>query len=478
MSSHPTPKYSGPDLCKMAAHEVVALLRAKKVTPSELLDASFARIEAVEPDVNAMPTVCKDRAYAAADVLSRDDRDAMLVGLPMAIKDLTEVKGVCTTMGTLGLADNIPSKSDPLVQRLEDRGGIVVGKTNSPEFGAGGNTFNDVFGRTRNPWNVSKNAGGSSGGAAVSLATGEVWLSHGSDLAGSVRTPAAYCGIVGLRPSPGRAGGGPGPMGFHTEGVQGPMARSVLDCALFMDAMSGFDPSSPISYPAPPKPFFETTQRPAKGFRIGYSATLNGFGTITPQIDAILRGALDTVAGQGAHVEDHCPDLTGLDETYRVLRAMLWAALPGRAPDFITTHFKATLQENIDYGRNLSIDDVYDTQLNRSTIYDNMLGFFEQFDVFACPVVGIEAGPVEEEYPIVGDNVGGADYIEWLRYSFLSTTTGLPSMSVPVGFTKSGMPVGIQLIGKPRGETELLQIARAIEIEMGGPFGPLDPITK
>ena len=191
-----------------------------------------------------------------------------------------------------------------------------------------------------------------------------------------------------------------------------------------------------------------------------------------------MRGALDRLAKNGAEVEDHCPDLNGLDQTYRVLRAMLWAALPGRAPEALTQHYKATLKGNISVGQNLTINDVYDMQLTRSAIYDSMIRFFDTYDVLACPVVGIEAGPVEEEYPIIGSPGPDADYLDWLRYSFLSTTTGLPAMSVPVGFTKDGMPVGLQIIGKPRGETELFQIARAIEIEMGGPFGPIDPITK
>jgi len=466
------PAYTGPDLCAMAAHEVVALLRTGEVGPADLLDAAYARIAAVEPRVNAMPTICRDRAEAAA---RGPVGDTLLGGLPIAIKDLTEVAGVRTTMGTRGLADQIPAHSDPLVIRLEDRGGIVVGKTNTPEFGAGGNTFNDVFGATRNPWDVSRNAGGSSGGAAVSLATGEVWLSHGSDLGGSLRTPAAYCGVVGLRPSPGRAGGGPRPMGFHTEGVQGPMARGVLDCALFLDAMSGFDPASPISFPPPAQPFFETTQRPATGYRIGYSATQGGLGTTSSAMDAALRRALDRLARAGAEVEDHCPELTGLDRTYRVLRAMLWAAMAGRAPEAITRHYKATLRDNIAYGRDLTVEDVYDAQRSRSAIFDAMTGFFERFDVFACPVVGVEAGPIEEEYPGVG--TGQGDYIDWLRYSFLSTTTGLPSMSVPVGRMPDGMPVGLQLVGRPRGEAELLRIARAIEIEMGGPMRPIDPVA-
>ena len=244
--------FTGPELCRKEAHEVVSLLKSGEVSPAELIEAAFERIEAVEPLVNAMPTRCRERADAAAKALATSDPHApgWLGGLPIAIKDLTNVKGVRTTMGTKGLADNIAADSDPLVLRLEENGGIVVGKTNTPEFGAGANTFNAVFGMTRNPWNTALNAGGSSGGAAASLASGETWLSHGSDLAGSLRTPAAYCGVVGFRPSPGIAGGGPAPVKFHTEGVQGPMARSVRDCALFLDAMAGFNPDWAISFKA------------------------------------------------------------------------------------------------------------------------------------------------------------------------------------------------------------------------------------
>lgn len=241
-----THAFSGPELCALSAHEVVQLLRRREVSASELLQASQARVEAVEPAINAMPTCCFERAEACAKSLRDGAGASWLAGLPIGIKDLSAVAGVRTTYGTLGMADHVPQDSDPLVVHLEQRGALVVGKTNTPEFGAGANTFNAVFGMTRNPWDTRMNAGGSSGGAAASLASGEVWLSHGSDLAGSLRTPAAYCGVVGLRPTPGIAGSGPRGFRFHTEGVQGPMARSVLDCALFLDAMSGFDPSNPI----------------------------------------------------------------------------------------------------------------------------------------------------------------------------------------------------------------------------------------
>ncbi len=253
MLKPPNGTFTGPELCRLDAYKVVELLRKKEISSEELLNASYKRIKAVELVVNAIPTLCEERARSFEKKWSKSSNysaqeSGWLGGLPIGIKDLCPVEGVRTTFVTKGYSNFIPEKSYPLVDTLEYRGGIVVGKTNTPEFGAGGNTFNDVFGITRNPWNTQRNAGGSSGGGAVSLATGEVWLSHGSDLAGSLRTPASYCGVVGLRPSPGRARGASGSLGFHTEGVQGPMARNVTDCALFLDAMSGYNFQFPFPY--------------------------------------------------------------------------------------------------------------------------------------------------------------------------------------------------------------------------------------
>lgn len=469
--------FSGPELCALSAHDAALKLRKGEISPGELLAASRARVERAEPAVNAMPTLCWERAEGkmASLVDGPADHPGWLGGLPVAIKDLTPVAGVRTTFGTKALAGNVPGKSDRLVLRLEERGALVVGKTNTPEFGVGGNTFNEVFGATRNPWNCSLNAGGSSGGSAAALACGEVWLAHGSDLAGSLRTPAAYCGVVGFRPGPGIAGGAPEGLAFHTEGVQGPMARSVLDCALFLDAMSGFDPSSPISFPAPCAPYQEAVLKAGSKVRIAYSPDLNGFGSVERSMGEHLSSALSRVEREGAVVVEDCPDLPDLDKTYRVLRAMLWAALPGRAPREWQRHFKRTLKENIEYGRNLSIDDVYDAQLGRTRLFENVASFLRGFDVLACPVVGLHPGPVEEEYPKFMDGEPLDDYITWLRFSYLSTATGLPSVSVPVGLNESGVPVGLQLIGPHRGEARLLAAARAVEMAVGGPLGPIDP---
>lgn len=468
--------FTGSDLCRMQAHEVVALLRRKEVSTSDLLDASFARIKAVGPAINATVAPCPDRAYAAAKALGAD---TMLGGLPLGIKDLTSVQGVRTTFGTRAMADYVPDSSDPLVERIEARGGIVVGKTNTPELGAGGNTFNDVYGPTRNPWDTRLNAGGSSGGAAASLAVGETWLSHGSDHGGSLRTPAAFCGVVGLRPSPGVAGGSSAEAAYMTEGVQGPMARSVRDCALFLDAMAGFDPRSPISYPAPERPYQDAVTRANGKLRIAFTPDLNGFAPVDPEVEAHLRATMLMLEHQGATVAEHCPDLTGLDATYRTLRGMMWATMARGIDPAMRQHFKQTLEDNMAMGEALTMPRIADANRNRSQLFAHMGQMFATYDVLACPSVGCMPHPQDEEWVA---SIGGTefdDYLGWLRFAYLATVTGLPAISVPVGLGPRGLPVGLQLIGKPRGEAALLAAARAVEVAVGvavgGPLGPIDP---
>ncbi len=469
--------YTGPDLCRREAHEVVDMLARREVSPRELLAAARERTDAVEPRLNAMPTTCWDRADAAVDRLDAGERDdpGWLGGLPLGIKDLTPVAGVRTTLGTIGMADHVPDASDPLVERIEARGGLVVGKTNTPELGAGANTFNDVFGVTRNPYDPVLNAGGSSGGAAAGLATGEVWLSHGSDHGGSLRTPAAYCGIVGLRPSPGRAGGGAPDAAFLIEGAQGPMARSVTDCALFLDAMSGFEPRFPTSYPAPPTPFREAVRREAAAPRIGFSPDLGGYGAVDAEMREHLTAAMALLERSGAIVEEATPDIDGLERTYHTLRGLTWATAARTISPAIRRHFKATLEENTVFGESLTIHDIAEAQVARSRLFHAMLAFFERHDVLALPTVGCMPRPQTEEWV---RQVGGQvleGYMDWLRFAFLATVTGLPALSVPVGLGPRGLPVGVQLVGRPRGEAELLRVARFVELAHGGPLPVRDP---
>lgn len=480
MQNKPATTFSGPDLCRMTALDVVMLLRSGGVSPAEVLEAALTRIAQVEPHVNAVVTPCPDRARKALRGLPEKNarngsEPGWLAGLPIGVKDLTPVSGVRTTSGSKAFEHNVPDHTDPLIARLEDRGAIVTGKTNTPEFGAGGNTTNTVFGPTRNPWNTALNCGGSSGGAAVSLATGELWLSHGSDLAGSLRTPAAYSGVIGLRPSPGRCGGGPELLGFSIEGVQGPMARTVADCALFLDAMCGFDPVWPLSIEAPATPFLQSVLQAEGKVRIGFAPDLGGFAFVDPAIREVLDRAMQSVERAGGTVTEDCPDLAGLAETYQTLRAMFWAALPGRAPAEVQAYYKPTLRQNIDAGRSLTADQIYDAQRARTRLYHSVRRFLERHDVLAFPTMGVPAGPVEEEFPpqINGEPI--TDYVDWLRFSFLSVATGLPALSMPAGFTVEGMPVGLQLVGPPRGEAKLLAAARAIEMALGGPLAPIDP---
>jgi len=468
--------FSGPDICQKEAHEVVALLKRREISPKELLEATYQRLAEVEPAVNATPTLCPERAFAHGDRLDdgASDHPGWLAGLPIGIKDLTPVAGVRSTWGTKGLADYVPDESDPLVTRLESRGGIVAGKTNTPEFGTGGNTFNEVFGMTRNPYDTTLNAAGSSGGAAVSLATGEVWLSHGSDHAGSLRTPAAFNGIVGLRPSPGMVASD-GAVGFVTEGQQGPMARSVRDCALFLDAMTGFQPMIPSSFPPRVNSYQAAVVAADANVRIAFAPDLNGFSPVEPVITEAMSSALATVERSGGIVEEACPDLPDLEATYHTLRGLFWASVFKRTPETITKHLKQTLSENIEFGRSLTIDDMAEAQLNRTTIFKNTVTLLTDFDVLAIPTCGNMPRAVTTEWVDEVNGVTFTGYLDWLRFSFLSSTTGLPAISIPIGMSPEGMPIGLQLIGKHRGEAGLLAVARAVEDALGGPWGPVDP---
>ncbi|WP_425073133.1 amidase [Sagittula sp. S175] len=463
------PPFTGPELCRLTAREVVGLLKSRKVSPAELVDASLTRIAQTGPAINAMVTTCEDRARTAA---AQATPDSPLAGLPIGIKDLTPVAGVRSTWGTPAFADHIPTASDPLVTRLEQNGAVVIGKTNTPEMGAGANTFNAVFGKTRNPWDTRMNAGGSSGGAAAGLATGEVWLSHGSDLGGSLRTPASYCGVVGLRPSPGRIASAPGADGFNPFGVEGPMARSVADVALFLDAMTGVDLTDPLSYPT--NSVLDTCLSDPGNIRIAFSPDLGG-RPITAEMSGILSDALTRLQAPEVTVEDSTPDFSGLDHAFRTFRGLGMWTNAQVTPKRVSDQFKATLKSNIAQGGQLTVDDIAKANVTRSRLYTMMRGLLSTHDVLACPVTGLAPLPVEIEYPPEVAGTPSTDYLDWLGFAFLATLCGLPALSLPVGFTDTGLPVGLQLIGPPRGEARLLQVAHRLEQALDLGHTPIDP---
>src|SRR5688572_9296146 len=456
------------DLIGKSASEVVHLLRRHEVSPLDLLDALEARIAAVDQKVNALPTLCFDRARTAArNLMTREPaRRGLLAGLPVAIKDLIEVEGVRTTHGSPIFKDHVPASSDILVENLEAHGGIVYAKTNTPEFGAGANTFNEVFGPTRNPWDTSRSAAGSSGGAAVALATGTAWLAHGSDMGGSLRNPASFCGIVGLRPSIGRVARTLAAAVDRNLGVQGPMARNVEDLALLLDAMSGEHPADPLSLPVLPNSFLSAVRSGNKPKRIAYSPDL-GITPVDPEVAAVTRKAAQRFAEAGAIVEEAHPDLREAHECFHVLRAFDFALSKAALLRSKRDLLKPEVIWNIEEGLKLTIEQLERAEAQRVAMTARTLEFFRTYDLLLTPATIVAPFPVGNRYVAECAGKKFDNYVEWLGIVYAITLVCCPALSLPCGFTASGLPVGLQMVAKPRGEAHLLAGAKVLEDILG-----------
>lgn len=465
------------DLISLPALKVVARLNAGDVSPLDCLDALEARIAAVEAPVNALPTVDFDRARSAAKALMKRKRSewGALKGLPVAIKDLTEVAGMRTTFGSPVFADNIPKRSDPLVERLEGEGGIIYAKTNTPEFGAGANTFNEVFGATRNPWDTRLSAAGSSGGSAVALATGTAWLAHGSDLGGSLRNPASFCGIVGMRPSPGRVATQPAPPMDRLLSVQGPMARNVADCAFFLDLLSGEDVRDPVSLPKPAEGFLASIQRGWTPKRVAFSADL-GITPVDPEVAEICRAAARRFADAGAVVEEAHPDFSEAHDSFNVLRAKGFAISKKALLETHRDKLKPEVIWNIEKGLALTMDDLTRAETQRLAMYQRTLAFFEDYDLLLTPGTIVPPFPVEQRYVESCNGVTFDNYVHWLAIAYAITLVACPSVCIPCGFTTRGLPVGLQVVARPRADARALDGAALLEGLLDLPFGrPITP---
>ncbi len=454
------------ELYEMTATEVVALLKSGEVSPSELIDVAEKRIAETNPHINALPTLCLDRARDhAADLEksgSTDRGDSHLHGLPIAIKDLTPVKDVRFTMGSLIHADDIAEHSDIMVERLEERGGIVVAKANTPEFGAGAQTFNDVFGTTKNPWNTDMTPGGSSGGSAAALAAGQVWLAQGSDMGGSLRIPAAFSGVVGLRPSPKRVPHGPSGLPFTVSSVEGPMGRTVPDVALMLDAMVGHHTMDPMSLPTPEISYSDSLKNIPKFGKVAYSANL-GQCPIDPEVAEICAKAAKDFAAYCDSVEEDCFDLSGGHDIFQVLRAAQFAA--SHAPKLETKkdQLKPEVIWNIEKGMNLTGEEIGRAHREQGALYQRVASFFTEYDLLICPTVMVP--PFDHTIRYL-EEVNGEkfdNYVAWLAMTYLLTITSCPSISIPCGFTKSGLPVGLQIMAPNSREDVVLQAAYAFE---------------
>jgi amidase len=464
-------------LLQASACDVVGRLQRGEVTPHDLLDALEPRIAAVDPAVNALPTLCLDRARADADRLMKKPagQRGLLAGLPVAIKDLNEVAGVRTTYGSPIFANHVPVRSDIMVERLEAEGGVIYAKSNTPEFGAGANTFNEVFGATRNPWNTARSAAGSSGGAAVALATGMAWLAHGSDMGGSLRNPASFCGIVGMRPSIGRVARSIAAGVDRTLGVNGPMARTVEDLALFLDAMTGEHPADPLSLAKPETSFRAQATSGWKPKRVAYSADL-GITPVDPQVAAVTRKAAERLAAEGVIVEEAHPDFTEAHDSFQVLRAVDFAISKAELLRKHRDLLKPEVIWNIEKGLALSVDDIARAEAQRLTLMKRSIAFFETYDLLLSPATIVAAFPVEERY--VAECAGHKfdNYVEWLAIAYAITLACCPALSLPCGFTAEGLPVGLQIVAPPKADGRVLAGAKLIEDLLGvRDMVPIDP---
>ncbi|MGB1713681.1 MAG: amidase [Arenicellales bacterium] len=448
------------DLIRLSARSVRDLLKDRQVSPLELLDALEHRISEVDGAVNALPTLCFERARQRAR--ERDFSGLPLAGIPVAIKDLLPVSGVRTTFGSMAYRDHIPEASDLLVERIEAAGGLVYAKSNTPEFGAGANTFNDVFGFTRNPWNTALSAAGSSGGSAVALATGMAWLATGSDLGGSLRNPASFCSIVGLRPSQGRIASDPGETAFNRLSMEGPMARNVNDAAMLLDVMAGYDRRDPMSLDDPAESFEEAAISENVPPRIAFSPDL-GVTPVDPEVAEICERAALRFEELGARVEKAQPDFSGLQDVFQVHRALSFATSLGPELEANRETFKPEIVWNVEKGLALTGQDIMNAMVERSEIYRRANTFFSDFDLILTPATVVPPYPVEQRFvQRVGDHEF-SNYIEWCSIAYAFTVLGAPAMSVPCGFTQSGLPVGLQIAAPLREEARLLAAASALE---------------
>ncbi len=448
------------ELIKKSACEIVGLLKAGEISIDDTLDALEAHIEKVDPEINALPTLCFQRARAAAR--QGDPENSVLAGIPVAIKDLTDVAGVRTTQGSMLHANDVPEQSDILVERIEASGGIIYAKSNTPEFGTGGNTFNDVFGATRNPYDVSRSAGGSSGGAAAALASGSAWLAQGSDLGGSLRTPAAFCGVTSLRPSPGLIATSPGMQPFDVYSQTGPMARNIADLALFADAMAGPSSLTGLSKSHLIDEFRNAAAQPVKPLKIAYSEDL-GITQTSTEVAAICNTAIAKLEQEQVNVEINHPDLSMMDAAFEVPRALGYAQSYGA--DLATTReiMKPEVVWNVERGLYLGADEIRQSLDAQAQVFANASRFMQNYDLLICPATIMPAYPVEERYPGYSDGLEYSEYYRWLAICCAVTTTTLPVITLPCGKTDSGLPVGLQLVGKAHGELELFALAGYLE---------------
>ena len=455
-----------PDLCFLSATELTRLIRTREVSCEEVMRAHLEQIERVNPMVNAVVTLLPERALEGARMadgtIASGQPVGPLHGLPVAHKDLLVTKGIRTTFGSPIYRDFVPDTDAILVERLRAAGAITIGKTNTPEFGAGSQTFNPVFGATRNPWDLTKTCGGSSGGAAVALACGMMPLADGSDFGGSLRNPASFCNIAGFRPSAGRVPSWPTVNAWFSLPVLGPMARTVEDLALMLSATAGPDARAPISINESGSVFAGPLARDFRGLRVAWSRDLGGLPVDTRVTEALSSGrrVLEAI---GVQVEDADPDLADADEVFRVLRAWNFETSFGALLKTQRHLMKDTVIWNIEEGARLTGAQVGGAELKRTELYHRVRRFMEQYAFLAAPVVQVPPFDVNQPWVTEINGEKMHTYLDWMKSCYAISATGLPAVSVPCGFTRDGLPVGLQIVGRHQDDFGVLQLAYAFQ---------------
>ena len=445
-------------------------IRSGHLSAREVMQAHLARIDSINPKVNAIVTLHAEQAMAAAvaadEAQARGEVLGPLHGLPVAHKDLMLTKGMRTTFGSKVHENLVPSRNALVVERQQQAGAISIGKTNTPEFGAGSQTFNAVFGVSRNPYDLTKTCGGSSGGSAVALATGMVPLADGTDMGGSLRCPANFCNVVGLRPSVGRVPQVPTLDGWDSLSVSGPMARNVADLALYLSVMAGPDARDPVAIAEDGACFRAPLARDFKGVRIAWSPGMGGL-PVDKRVVQAIDAQRKVFENLGCVVEEACPDFRDAHEVFMSLRAYAFESGLGVVMDQHPGVLKDTIVWNIEEGRKLSASQLARANKLRTALFQRMHRFMQNYDFIVLPVNQVPPFPIEQQYITEIDGVQMYSYIEWMRSCYLITATTHPALSLPCAFTDDGLPVGMQIVGRHQGEFALLQIAHALEQELG-----------
>ena len=458
------------DICQLSAVELVRLIHATELSARDVVAAHLAQIERLNPGLNAIVTLVADRAMDRARLADEDMANGRQIGplhgLPIAHKDLQPTSGIRTTFGSPIYRDFVPVEDSLLVERLRRAGAIVVGKTNTPEFGAGSQTFNPVFGATLNPYDRARTCGGSSGGAAVALATGMLPIADGSDMGGSLRNPASFCGVVGLRPSPGRVPSWPTTTAWSTLSVVGPMARSVADVALMLSGLAGPDARSPIAIEESGGRFAAALARDFKGVRVAWWKDLGGV-PVDGRVRAVVDAQRRVFESLGCIVEESEPDFTDFDAVFKTLRAVDFLAGVAPRVDGHRNQVKETILWEIERGERLTVAEIVWAETRRTELYHRMRQFMERYEFFVLPTVQVPPFSVDQPYVTEIDGVAMETYIDWMKSCYFISIVGNPAISVPCGFTPEGLPVGLQIVARHQDDWGLLQMAHAFEHARG-----------